>query len=505
MAAFAVLSLWVLALSLWHVVRHGQTWTGTDGVGAQDQMQYLAWIQDMSRHGLASNLFQADPTTHDFAQPMMELSGAVTALGVPAWLSYLLWKPVAVAGAAVAAAAYVHAAMPGTWSRRAALAIALLFVGWGALAHDKLGLGTGFTWPATTDELSLPYTSWGYYPTLLAFAAMVGALLAYGRGRRTWVPPAFAALASWLHPWQGEELILILLGAELVLWPAGHRLRGPLLATVVAGAAPLAFYIVLGHADPAWEAAQAATHTQWPFHVVAFSLAPLVVAAALAYRRRPTTLLAAATRIWPVATLVVFFVNERVGTTPVHAFLGVTLPLGVLAVEGVRDLGWRPTRAVGTALAAGLLVLLLVPLVDEADRARRLVRFSATPGPAGAHPTPTFIDAGERDALADLRREPAGGAVLTRAYLGAVVPGHTGRATYVGNAFWTPRYFVRAVAVDALMAGKEPVAAQRELVRASGARFVLADCTTRRDLRPALGRMVTAVRHFGCATVYVLR
>ena len=55
------------------------------------------------------------------------------------------------------------------------------------------------------------------------------------------------------------------------------------------------------------------------------------------------------------------------------------------------------------------------------------------------------------------------------------------------------------------MAGKEPVAAQRELVRASGARFVLADCTTRRDLRPALGRMVTAVRHFGCATVYVLR
>jgi hypothetical protein len=74
----------------------------------------------------------------------------------------------------------------------------------------------------------------------------------------------------------------------------------------------------------------------------------------------------------------------------------------------------------------------------------------------------------------------------------------------VGNAFWTPGFFDRSVAVDALMAGTEPVAAQRHLVRASGAGFVLTDCTTGRDLRPALGPMVTAVRHFGCATVYAL-
>src|SRR6202008_3690863 len=57
LGAFAAVSLFVLLLDLWQVVVNGRVWTGTDGVYIVDQMQYLAWIKDASKHVLASNLF----------------------------------------------------------------------------------------------------------------------------------------------------------------------------------------------------------------------------------------------------------------------------------------------------------------------------------------------------------------------------------------------------------------------------------------------------------------
>ncbi|MBV9465283.1 MAG: hypothetical protein JO206_08535, partial [Solirubrobacterales bacterium] len=53
LAAFAAVSVWVLALDLWQVVAHGLVWTGTDGFFVIDQLQYLAWIRDASHHLLA--------------------------------------------------------------------------------------------------------------------------------------------------------------------------------------------------------------------------------------------------------------------------------------------------------------------------------------------------------------------------------------------------------------------------------------------------------------------
>src|SRR6185437_2218108 len=93
---FAAVSMWVVFVDLWQVVVNGRVWTGTDGVYIVDQMQYLAWIRDASHHVLSSNLFVLRATPHDYFQPAVVISGAITALGVAPWLSLLLWKPVAV-------------------------------------------------------------------------------------------------------------------------------------------------------------------------------------------------------------------------------------------------------------------------------------------------------------------------------------------------------------------------------------------------------------------------
>src|SRR5258706_7785211 len=81
LAAFGLVSVWVLAVDLFQVVAHGRVWTGTDGVYLVDQMQYLAWIQSASHHVLSANLFVLRGTPADYLQPAVAISGALTALG----------------------------------------------------------------------------------------------------------------------------------------------------------------------------------------------------------------------------------------------------------------------------------------------------------------------------------------------------------------------------------------------------------------------------------------
>ena len=98
LAAFAVMSAWVLLLGLWWTVTQGRVWTGVDGVYVQDVTQYLAWIRDASRHVLVSDLFVSSATPHDYLQPAIAVSGGLVAIGVAPWLALLLWQPVAVGG-----------------------------------------------------------------------------------------------------------------------------------------------------------------------------------------------------------------------------------------------------------------------------------------------------------------------------------------------------------------------------------------------------------------------
>src|SRR5436305_2008428 len=72
----------------------------------------------------------------------------------------------------------------------------------------------------TRGDVWLPFWSWCYPFGLMAIAAMVAGLVSYNRARAAGIgmlqAPVFGLLAAWLHPWQGETLILVVLGGEVV-------------------------------------------------------------------------------------------------------------------------------------------------------------------------------------------------------------------------------------------------------------------------------------------------
>jgi hypothetical protein len=123
-----------------------------------------------------------------------------------------------------------------------------------------------------------------------------------------------------------------------------------------------------------------------------------------------------------------------------------------------------------------------------------------------AAPTPgnaNFIDRDERSALDYLADSREPGSVMTQPYLGAAVPGRTGRRTYVGNCLWSePDCNGRTTTSRALFSGSLTPSVARSFVMTSGARFVLADCTTSADMRTLLGPLIRSEHSFGCATVY---
>jgi hypothetical protein len=495
LTAFAAVSIWVLGLDLWQVVVHGRHWTGTDGLFLTDQMQYLAWIQDAYRHVLASNLFVVHRTPTDYFQPLVAISGGIAALGVAPWLALLLWKPVAVLSAFFVVRAYAVRYLTGRWARLAALMLGLFFGSWGVLG-----------------DLWLPLWSWGYPFGLISIAALVGALLLYDRARTTkrlaWAPPLLGALASSLHPWQGEALILIVIGAEAALWRQTRRgrprlgLRGELrelalpVATVIATTIPLAYLAILGRVDISWRLARVASHHSFPLLSILLALAPLLVAAALAFRRRPQGFLAVATRIWPLAALVVYLVSSTsLSATPLHAFAGITIPLAMLGVEGVQGLGLR--RVPGHRVLAALVVVVLT--VPAAAYEMSTAPDYMAPDRQNAN----FISHDMNRALEYLKdnREPGG--VLTRAYLGVIVPAETGRNTYVGGCQWsTPNCSRRVIGSWGLFGATMRPEAARAFVLATNARFVLSGCGWAGNLATVLAPITLSVHSFGCASVF---
>lgn len=214
-AVFAAVSMWVVVLNLRWGAALGVVWTGIDGELPVDQMQYLAWVQDASRHFLVSDLFVLRASAHDYLQPMVTISGGLVALGMAPWLALLVWKPVVLIAIFMALRACYHRVLAGRAERRAAVALGLFAAGWASLGEE---------W--------IPSLSWGY---LYALAALVGALVAYDRarvlGHGIWQAPVLGLLASWLHPWQGELLILVIAGVEA----AGVRTRFGNRKRIIAG------------------------------------------------------------------------------------------------------------------------------------------------------------------------------------------------------------------------------------------------------------------------------
>jgi hypothetical protein len=491
--AFAGLSLWVVAVDLWQVVAHGRLWTGTDGVYLADQLQYLAWIRDASRHVLVSNLFVLHPTPADYFQPAIAVSGGLTALGVAPWISLLMWKPIAVGGCFFAVRQFTRRSLPSRTGRRVALVLALFF-GSFTIVYGSFG---------TIGDLFLGFLSWGYVFALLAVALLVAALLAYdtlrARNHVGWLPGILGALAGLLHPWHGALLIVIVLGAEAAL-RIGYRRETRRLAlpaiTVLLTALPLVYYVLLGRLDHSWHLAREASKHSFPLWPIALAVLPLLVPATLAYARRPKTFLPAATRAWPVAALIVYVLSASgLAATPLHAFEGITIPLAVLAVEGVRHLEWRRLPHGRLLVAAAIAAFTIPAAVSEAVNARRL----ALPrvGSAG------FIDPAENRALGYLDDAAGPGGVIARSYLGLLVPAATGRHTFAGHCLWSePDCAGRLVAVRDLFTGRLTPSQSRAFVRGSRARFVLADCRPTADLRRILGPLIRSEHDFGCARVF---
>jgi hypothetical protein len=488
LAAFVTVAAWLLAVGVWRATAHGGVWPGTDGLYLEDQMQYLAWIRDASRHLLASNLFVLHATSHDFLEPVVVISAGLVAVGVAPWLALLLWQPVAILAVFVAVRALAHNQLVGRVGRRVGLVLALFGGGWAAYP-----------------DLWLPSWTWGYPLALLSLAGLVGSLLSYARARsaprtRAWLPILLAGMAAWLHPWEGEVLVLVVLGSEAALRLSGTRPRPLLAATVCAGAlVPLAYYSALAHWDPSWQLGQQASAGCYPLSTLALTLSPLAVPALFAYRTWPVDFVAAALRVWPPAALAVFLLAEHgIGNSPMHSFLGISVPLAILAVDGITTLRRRaPGRALGTALATAAAVALTAPAaIYEMNHAWSLLR---------PQPRKT-ITTSEWRALAYLSNDRAPGGVLSAWHLGQLIPAVTGRHTYIGNLYWSqPHPQLRSTRTWTLFNGTLSARNARAFVIATRARFLIADCHAHtRPLQTELAPIIETTRRFGCATVYQL-
>src|SRR5262249_6697835 len=97
------------------------------------------------------------------------------------------------------------------------------------------------------------------------------------------------------------------------------------------------------------------------------------------------------------------------------------------------------------------------------------------------------------------------GGVLTGFALGRYIPEDTGRRTYIGDVFWSePDPRRRQDEVARLLAGRMSPRQAERFVAGTGARVLLADCTTWADLRQGLAPVIESTHRFGCATIYQL-
>ncbi len=508
LAAFLLLSV----LTVWTLMAKQspqQLWTGTNGPYIGDQMQYLGWIRDSARHVLIGNPFRTTQSPNDYLHPGLAISGLLVRLGVSAWLSYLLWVPVAALALFAAARVYVRRLITGTAKRRCALTLCLFYI------SPMAELAARFHWSQLLLMQSLGLTMWpvsylwGYPFTAVTVALMLIAFITYERDRndgrvRPWAP-ACALFCAWLQPWQGAIVILVVVASEALLWLRQRQTPPLILAstTVGAGIIPLGYYFLLSHLDSSWALSGRVNFAQvLPSTDILLSVVPLGAGAVLAYSRSPGTFQDVAIRVWPFAAygLLRFIQLAHVGTFPKDSLQGLSIPLAVLAVIGVSRLPLGLPSVAKVALGSVVVCALLgPPVLREVNAARAL----GVPTVFG--PEPYLINPSESDALRFLNTAAGPGAVLSSVYLGQTVPAETGRRTWVGILSWTPNYNKRVVLAQELFSGNLTAPASVNLVLSSRVRLLLADCTSQANLSVLLEPIVQSVHRFGCAAVYTIR
>jgi hypothetical protein len=361
--------------------RHHGVFLGVDSPDPLDGLQYLAWVRD-AHNGLIRNLFGSAHDAAIFLHPMWSPSGWLqAATGVSDAAIMVFWTAV---GALVLFAGCVrlvtrHLPPQRPAARVIALCLALfsgltplvlLLPHVDPLASVDLGL-------AGEDMISAA-SLWGYVPMAIAVGLMPFAIdgvsrLLDGRGdRRTVVRTAAIGLfVAWLHPWQGETLIVLAVG--LAAWSrldvrtaraaarvasrsrgeANFRLAAPLLVVAATGA-PLLYYLILSRVDAGWAVAEAtdrAATIPWP--LIVLCVAPLALIVLIAGRRIAGDRAARGLLLWPLSTLLVIALT-RSGQD--RALAGIGVPIAVLVVRAwptdLRRARWA--LATGAAVAVAL-------------------------------------------------------------------------------------------------------------------------------------------------------
>jgi hypothetical protein len=346
---------------------------------------------------------------------------------------------------------------------------------------------------------------WGYLMTAIAVFTLPLVLLGIERWRRDRRPVLLiwstlgALIVCWLQPWQGATLALIVVGVEGWRWlRSRERPAWPLLLVLVAVGLPAAYYLALGHFDPSWElagksnAAGAQAEWKWPWWAMVLTVGPLAAPAVLAYRKATPTWQDVAVRIWPLAALVVYL--APFGTFPYHAFQGLAVPLGILAVQGVVSVWAKPNVLV---VAAALAVMTVPGFVHKVQVSANSIHTAGDP---------FFVFPDEVRALKSLESDLRAGGVLGPTYAGYMLPYRTGRESYIGPFSWTPHWKERQRLTDGLFEGRLRGPAARDFVRSTNARWLFEDCRPGlANLEPELRPLLARVQRFGCATVYELR
>ena len=535
---FATLSLYVVGLVAWHVVVDGYAWSGAMGF-VFDSMQYLAWTREMGDHLLSANMFSLDPPVRNYINPGLKLSGLLYAVGIgPRW-AYGVWIPLGIIALIAAVTRLVRQLTGGGWAAVAAIALALLFK---LPAGDFIkGIVPKANWNATvySGYDSWPvFWSWGYSLTAIAVALLCTGVLVYARDRSSGkaFSPLLAAIAltvSWLQPWQGSLLLGMIVLGEIVAWrvlepddrfPAKPRV-GLVLTTCIAGVAPLAYYAVMGTIDDSWringlQANRYLSGVSW--WTPLFVLWPLLIAAVPAVIKRPASFQDVMIRVWPPLAIAQMFAIAAtgVGNTAQHALKGISIPLAILAMQGVAPLARRLQPAAAAFVSVGLIALLTIPgaAYQLKDQSHEM-----TPSGRGGY----FISGPDAAAIDYLQDAPRSGGVVASSLSGSMVPWRTGRQTWVGHETWTPRFQSRSQFMEVLLGGAlpywNPPADPAEFASWTGAAYLIDDCyhaqvrkmnravTQRKshkyltDLSEQLKPATASVHKFGCATVYELK
>ena len=505
-----------------------------------DSMQYLAWAREMGDHMFSANMFSLEPPVRNYINPGLKLSGLLYAVGIgPRW-AYGVWIPLGIIALIAAVPRLVRHLTGGGWAAVAAIALALLFK---LPAGDFVkGIVPKANWNATvySGYDSWPvFWSWGYSLTAIAVALLCTGVLVYSRERSSGkaFSPLLATIAltvSWLQPWQGSLLLGMIVLGELVAWralevgdrfPARPRI-GLVLTTCLAGAAPLAYYAVMGAIDDSWringlQANHYLSGISW--WTPLFVLWPLLIAAVPAVIKRPASFTDIAIRLWPPLAIAQMFAIAitGVGNTAQHALKGISIPLAILAVQGAAPTIKKLRPALAALVSVSLIALLTIPgayyqVKDQSHEMNPLGR--------GGY----FIHPSEVAALDYLASAPRQGGVVSSSTLGSMVPWRTGRQTWVGHETWTPRFQSRSQFMEVLLGGVlpywKPAADPAEFAKWTGAAYLVDDCyhsDQRRfnrafALKTHTGNHVTtlseqlkpvtaSVHKFDCATVYELK